>query len=313
VTLTADKTTLSHGESVNLSWTSANAQTCEIQPSPGAVALSGSTSQTPGTTTDYIITARGPLSSATATVHVNVVWDNPTTDFSAFPSTIEYPGTATLMWTTRSASNVSIDQGVGSVAVNGSVTVSPAETTTYTLTASNPEGETITAQAVVTVEYKAPKVVQFSMSAPEIDHGDTVTLSWNVQNADKVFIGNGIGEVAATGSRELTPDYTTTWSLTAYSSRGGTSEAKTSVKVLENPPAPLAEGLFGKMYEDLIPGDASLDSYDEKRFIVVTGIVNDIQGNPLPDVRIEIFDHPEYGTAITDDTGRFSIPAEEED
>ncbi|MFA6012230.1 MAG: polymorphic toxin-type HINT domain-containing protein [Desulfobacteraceae bacterium] len=310
VTLTADKTTLSHGESVNLSWTSANAQTCEIQPSPGAVALSGSTSQTPETTTDYIITARGPLSSATATVHVNVVWDNPTTDFSAFPATIEYPGTATLMWTTRNASAVSIDQGVGSVAVNGSVTVSPAETTTYTLTASNPEGETITAQAIVTVEYKAPKVVQFSMSAPEIDHGDTVTLSWNVQNADKVFIGNGIGEVSATGSRDLTPDYTTTWSLTAYSAKGGTSEAKTSVKVLENPPAPLAEGLFGKMYEDLIPGDASLASYDEKRFIVVTGLVNDIQGNPLPDVRIEIFDHPEYGTAMTDDTGRFSIPAE---
>ena len=46
------------------------------------------------------------------------------------------------------------------------------------------------------------------------------------------------------------------------------------------------------------------------RLIVVTGLVTDITGTPLADVTTEILNHPEYGTATTDETGRFSIPAE---
>ncbi len=56
--------------------------------------------------------------------------------FSAAPSTIVQGQSATLSWgSVSNADAVSIDQGVGGVGTPGSTTVSPARTTTYTLTA----------------------------------------------------------------------------------------------------------------------------------------------------------------------------------
>lgn len=46
----------------------------------------------------------------------------------------------TLSWNTEDADSASIDEGVGSVALNGSVVVSPVTTTTYTFTATNGNG-----------------------------------------------------------------------------------------------------------------------------------------------------------------------------
>lgn len=69
-------------------------------------------------------------------------------DFAA-PSIDTFVGTPTfigpgesaiLTYSVRNATTVAIDNGVGSVASTGQKTVSPAETTTYTLTASGPGG-----------------------------------------------------------------------------------------------------------------------------------------------------------------------------
>jgi RHS repeat-associated protein len=71
---------------------------------------------------------------------------------------------------------------------------------------------------------------------------------------------------------------------------------------------PLSDGSFGKQYEDLFPADATIPSYDSKRFSLITGRVNDATGSPLFEVLVGIHGHPEYGTTQTDTTGRFSIP-----
>jgi len=47
--------------------------------------------------------------------------------------------------------------------------------------------------------------------------GETVTLNWDVSDADSVTINQGVGTVLATGSTALTPSATTTWTLTATS------------------------------------------------------------------------------------------------
>ncbi len=59
--------------------------------------------------------------------------------FNATPSDIPHGGTATLQWYVTGSSSVVIS-GVGNVASSGSITVSPAATTNYTLTASNAYG-----------------------------------------------------------------------------------------------------------------------------------------------------------------------------
>ncbi len=70
--------------------------------------------------------------------------------FSADPTTITSGQSSTLSWNTTNAGSVSIDQGVGPVGLDGSTSVSPTSTTTYTLTAQGAGGP-VTRQATVTV------------------------------------------------------------------------------------------------------------------------------------------------------------------
>ncbi len=61
--------------------------------------------------------------------------------FIATPGNISLGGSSTLSWSTTNATSLSIDQGVGTVTgATGSVSVSPATTTTYRLTATNGGG-----------------------------------------------------------------------------------------------------------------------------------------------------------------------------
>jgi parallel beta-helix repeat protein len=63
--------------------------------------------------------------------------------FSASPTTITAGDSSTLSWIVTDATSATIDLGVGSVAsTTGTTSVSPAVTTTYTLTATNSAGST---------------------------------------------------------------------------------------------------------------------------------------------------------------------------
>ena len=71
----------------------------------------------------------------------------PTCTFSAFPSSISRGTNATLNWSTTNASSASINNGVGTVATgfSKSETVSPTNTTTYTLTVTGAGGPALQA------------------------------------------------------------------------------------------------------------------------------------------------------------------------
>jgi peptidoglycan-associated lipoprotein len=72
VTMNAMPDTVNPGQTVTLSWASANATDLDIEPGVGKVATQGSTPVTPTESTTYTITATGSGGSATATAHVNV-------------------------------------------------------------------------------------------------------------------------------------------------------------------------------------------------------------------------------------------------
>jgi peptidoglycan-associated lipoprotein len=79
----------------------------------------------------------------------------PTASLTVSPETVDKGQSTTLTWQTTNATDVSIDQSVGTVQANGSQQVSPADSTTYTLTAKG-EGGTQTATARVTVNAPPP-------------------------------------------------------------------------------------------------------------------------------------------------------------
>src|SRR5258708_38696102 len=81
----------------------------------------------------------------------------PTVSISADRTTISKGESAKLTWTTTDATNVSISPEVGAVTPQGTTTVTPAESTTYAVTASGPGGST-DANVRITVNVPAPVV-----------------------------------------------------------------------------------------------------------------------------------------------------------
>lgn len=76
--------------------------------------------------------------------------------FTANPESIEFESDSpvTLSWNTTNATNVTINHGVGTVSDTGTTVVNPEETTTYTLTAINSDGQR-TASCTVQVTARA--------------------------------------------------------------------------------------------------------------------------------------------------------------
>jgi peptidoglycan-associated lipoprotein len=95
-----------------------------------------------------------------------------------------------------------------------------------------------------------------------IQQGQSTTLSWQTQNATDVSIDNGIGAVQPSGSKQVTPNESTTYHLTAKGP-GGTQDATARVTVTP-PPAPpqpsaTEEELFAQNVKDIF---FDYDKYD---------------------------------------------------
>ena len=226
VSISASSETIQTGESSTLSWSSSNAETATIDQGIGDIPVNGSITVSPSQTTTYTITATGPGGTATDSVTVTVIYPAPTVSISASPDTIQPGGSTTLSWTSSNADSAEINNGIGSVPVNGSLTVSPAETTTYTITVTGPGG-TATASVTVTVTYPAPSV-SISAAPDTIQSGGSATLSWTSSNADSATIDNGIGSVPVDGSITVSPAETTTYTITV-NGPGGTATAGVTV------------------------------------------------------------------------------------
>jgi phospholipase C len=150
VGLTATPPKIGPGQTATLNWTSTNATALNIDQGVGAVnPPSGSISVSPGATTTYTITATNGTATATAQATVTAPLG---VTLTANPANIAPGGQSTLTWIAQGAANLSIDQGIGAVTgATGSVKVSPTANTTYTITASDGQGNTTTAAATVSV------------------------------------------------------------------------------------------------------------------------------------------------------------------
>ena len=86
---------------------------------------------------------------------------------------------------------------------------------------------------------KGPAAViqSFTAEPSTIVKGESSTLRWEVANATEVTIDNGIGTVAARGSKQVSPSANTTYRMTAKGS-GGDAIAAATVSVTTPPPPP---------------------------------------------------------------------------
>src|SRR3954447_19478603 len=164
VSLTASTGTVVAGQLVTLTWTTSNAVSISFSPTlPDAedrqlTLPTGSATFPLNQTTTYVATvtnASGTQAASSAAIRVLPVQ----LAFSAEPDTIQAGQSATLTWTSEGLQSLSIDNGIGNVSSllpDGSMTVSPGVTTTYTATATDDSGAKLTQQVVVSVAVAPP-------------------------------------------------------------------------------------------------------------------------------------------------------------
>lgn len=92
----------------------------------------------------------------------------PDVTMSANPETIQAGGASTLTWTSTNADSCIIEPNIGNVDTSGSLAVSPTETTTYTITATNLGG---TATASITLSVTSP--ITLGITSPS--DGETIS------------------------------------------------------------------------------------------------------------------------------------------
>jgi hypothetical protein len=97
------------------------------------------------------------------------------TAFTAEPSKIKRGGSSTLSWQTENADSCEIRPQIGTVDPSGSAIVLPAETTTYTLTATG-TGDPATSKVTVIIENSSP-VAEQQVVATDEDTAVEITLT----------------------------------------------------------------------------------------------------------------------------------------
>lgn len=118
----------------------------------------------------------------------------------------------------------------------------PNQTGEYTniiITASN--GKESVSLTIESITVPLFPIIAASFSKEEIIIGETATLSWVVTNADVISIDNNIGVVDAEGSRDVSPNITTEYIISA-SGVGGELTQNLTLTVL---PLPALPGLTG--------------------------------------------------------------------
>ncbi|MHB1351674.1 MAG: CAP domain-containing protein [Desulfobulbaceae bacterium] len=151
----------------------------------------------------------------------------PTVDLTSNVATIAPGDSATLSWNSRHGYSVTLDNGIGAVAASGSLVVTPAATTTYTIIVTGLAG-TVTKSITITVSDSPPPTVRFRATPELIAIGGHALLSWSSYYADTCEISPEIGAVSLSGSQEVAPAVTTAYTLTC-TGPGGTASAEASV------------------------------------------------------------------------------------
>jgi hypothetical protein len=188
--------TITSGQEATLQWNVSGANSVSISPDVGTVPLSGIRKVSPQTTTTYTLVANSGSGSARKSTTITVTGILPSIDHFGFNTDSIFAGqSTTLSWKVTGATSVSINPNIGTVSSSGSQSVSPALTTTYTLTASNSAGNPTALATINVTAPNAPIITTFSASKASINAGQSLTLAWDVIGSASIYINQSVGAV----------------------------------------------------------------------------------------------------------------------
>ncbi len=154
-------------------------------------------------------------------------------DGSNSSTTIDEGDPAYLTWSTNNCSSANISY-LGSVNLSGGQNVYPSYDRTYTLTAYNYNGNSVSKSVTVYVDdyvnNNTCSIDSFYTSHSSINFGSSATLYWDTNNCNSVYL-SGFGNVNSDGSRVVYPNGTTNYTLTAHGQNGGNQIRTVQVNV----------------------------------------------------------------------------------
>lgn len=241
---TSDPRQLEAGQELTLTWETSGAISGKITwgeqsyDIPVAELPAGSTTLEPTTTTTFKLEVVGEdeqVKVDEVTVVVTPVEVLPPTIdvFSPMPVVIMPGGTSTLTWQTQGAvsgnltgGDVSMELAADELA-SGTLDVAPDVSTEYVLTITNEAGS-VDESARVVVQGAPARVTALEASSQSVLIGETVTLSWTLENAESLTLRDSFGaeydisgQPFAGGQLELEIDRSKIFTLSASNQWGG--------------------------------------------------------------------------------------------
>lgn len=172
---------------------------------------------------------------------------------------IEDTSPLTLSWDVEKAHSVSIST-IGKVENHdGTVEVFPREDTIFKIKATNYYGVSSEAEFEITVSKQPPVIHQFISDIPLLINETPAKLSWSVENAEEIYLGDDNIDVTDEFEFEVHHMEDTSYTLTAVSYFGVESEAVINIPVDKTQP----QILYLKSDKEYILSDYSLTLYWE--------------------------------------------------
>ncbi|MBT9333143.1 hypothetical protein [Paracidobacterium acidisoli] len=233
--------------------------------------------------------------------------------FEAASQNIPFGSGVKLDWSVSHAESVDIEPGVGMVPSAGEQTITPTQTTLYTLTAKGAGGASSRQLTISVQPAQAPQVESFLSDAGTVAAGGTVRLSWSVTgDVTKITLTPGFDGLPPKGERTVTVGQTTDYVLAA-DGPGGHVTAKLTVRAEIAAPAIILQANPNNLH----PGDAttlqwSVTGADRIALYPAVGAVaatGSIVLRPIRDIRYTLTAQGPGGTSVADVTVFVTHPA----
>ena len=228
-------TIINRGESSILSWSYDYISNIDINGDIDYSATDniGSLPLSPLKTSNYVVTVDNGKVQSTKNLRLTVIQPDPTLTFSSDKLKIGEGQSANLSWNTTNTEEAILNNGIGSVDLNSSLTVYPVDDTTYTLKAIGYNQEKETSKSITIDVIKNSLINAFTVNKNKFTVGESVIFNWNVNDSEALVL-SPYGTINKTLTSQTIPlnsigefDYTLT--TTSFNNSKNSSTLKLNV------------------------------------------------------------------------------------